>query len=856
MRLRNFLSYAELLHPLDFDSVHLACLSGNNGNGKSALLDAILWALWGQSRASGHRGIAQEGLINHGKSEMEVEFRFDIAGQTYLVFRRLEMRGSNRSPKTSLSLFLQGDGGFVPIGGDSVREVQRSIDDILQIDYESFVNSAFILQGRADEFTRQTPGKRKDILSNLLGLEQFSRFQEKARQRARGFDERAALREADLKWYEAEISSKAQYESALASAVAKVSRLENLMAEQATEIDRLDRLALEERLARTDRDRLVEDLKGMEASRREAQTQLHIATQRLASFEEMTARENEIRANYEAFERLSRRRDELVLELDELAGVQRELAEGQRRIDSIRNEQIRRISNVEYQRKTYGDQMGAGAEAEARLEELRPKEERLHSLHLQLAAMRERKTGGAGELQASIANIKNLESSQQDLTGRIEILNRQGAECPVCRQPLTDELRKDVKGQARVEWLQLNVEKRSLESSIRELEQKSDRMDTTIRQTEAELKAGEELTRRVVRLQTTVQQSKEAEERYKGLTVELSSLETDFRAGSGWKELKESLRPLWARVDRLGELRDELAGVRAGLSKVGQAPAEQEILRAAQEGLVEAQGRVEAEAQRVGDLERRVAEVGTRIGEIDRRLVELAGSTRRLEEIRESRLATGREHLRAIEERSAAQQRVNVIEARKAEMEKIREEIFEYKREAGYSRELAECFGQKGVQAMLIEQVTPEVEGYANELLDLVTEGRMQVQFVTQRARRGSSSEEPIETLDIVVTDEGDTRPYELFSGGEAFRVDFAIRIAISKLLTRRAGTRLQFLVIDEGFGSQDAAGRQRMIEAINSIAGSFDKILVVTHVDEMKDAFPTRIEVVKEAGGSQLYVS
>ena len=79
----------------------------------------------------------------------------------------------------------------------------------------------------------------------------------------------------------------------------------------------------------------------------------------------------------------------------------------------------------------------------------------------------------------------------------------------------------------------------------------------------------------------------------------------------------------------------------------------------------------------------------------------------------------------------------------------------------------------------------------------------MQVQFVTQRARRGSSSEEPVETLDIVVTDEGDTRPYELFSGGEAFRVDFAIRIAISKLLTRRAGTRLQFLVIDEGFGSQ-----------------------------------------------------
>ena len=146
-------------------------------------------------------------------------------------------------------------------------------------------------------------------------------------------------------------------------------------------------------------------------------------------------------------------------------------------------------------------------------------------------------------------------------------------------------------------------------------------------------------------------------------------------------------------------------------------------MRAAQEGLVEAEGRVEIEAQRVSDFERRIGEAANRIGEIDRRLVELHGSTRRLEELRESRLATGRLHLKAIEERSAAQQRVNVIEARKAEMEKVREEIFEYKREAGYFRELAECFGQRGVQAMLIEQVMPEVEGYANELLDLRDRG-------------------------------------------------------------------------------------------------------------------------------------
>ncbi len=89
-----------------------------------------------------------------------------------------------------------------------------------------------------------------------------------------------------------------------------------------------------------------------------------------------------------------------------------------------------------------------------------------------------------------------------------------------------------------------------------------------------------------------------------------------------------------------------------------------------------------------------------------------------------------------------------------------------------------------------------------------------------------------------------------MFSGGEAFRVNFAIRLALSEVLARRAGARLQTLVIDEGFGSQDALGRQRLIEAINLVRGDFAKILVITHIDELKDAFPNRIEVEKTPRG------
>ena len=110
--------------------------------------------------------------------------------------------------------------------------------------------------------------------------------------------------------------------------------------------------------------------------------------------------------------------------------------------------------------------------------------------------------------------------------------------------------------------------------------------------------------------------------------------------------------------------------------------------------------------------------------------------------------------------------------------------------------------------------------------------------------------------MDIVIGDELGTRNYEMFSGGEAFRINFAVRIALSRLLARRAGAPLPTLIIDEGFGTQDNTGMEKLKEAINSIQGDFEKILVITHMDELKDAFPTRIDVTKTAAGSTISVN
>jgi exonuclease SbcC len=172
--------------------------------------------------------------------------------------------------------------------------------------------------------------------------------------------------------------------------------------------------------------------------------------------------------------------------------------------------------------------------------------------------------------------------------------------------------------------------------------------------------------------------------------------------------------------------------------------------------------------------------------------------------------------------------------------------------ERGVYSELALAFGKKGIQAMIIESVIPELEQEANALLARMTDNRMHLKLETQRDTRQGNT---IETLDIKIADELGTRNYELFSGGEAFRANFALRVALSKLVARRAGAQVQLLVVDEGFGTQDAEGLERLVEAIKAIQDDFKKLLVITHIPEMKEVFPVRIEVRKTPRGSVFQV-
>ena len=198
----------------------------------------------------------------------------------------------------------------------------------------------------------------------------------------------------------------------------------------------------------------------------------------------------------------------------------------------------------------------------------------------------------------------------------------------------------------------------------------------------------------------------------------------------------------------------------------------------------------------------------------------------------------------------------------KEQLRSQEQQLDTYKTQYKIYDELGKAFGKNGIQALVIENVLPQLEAESNQILSKLSNNQFHVQFITQKATKASRTKKSniknakfIDTLDIVIGDANGTRSYETYSGGEAFRINFSIRLALAKLLSQRAGTPLQMLIVDEGFGTQDREGCDRLIAAINAISADFACILTVTHMPQFREAFQTRIEVHKTSKGSQIQV-
>jgi exonuclease SbcC len=833
IQLRNFISYRDC--SIDFTRLHLAVLSGRNGDGKSALLDALTWALWGKARGS-----TVDDAIFSGADEMMVELEFEVDGDVFAVLRK-----RSRAKGSSVSLFqVDSEGRRTTRTGSTSRDTETDLTRLLRMDYDTFCNSAFLAQGRSDEFSRKRPGERKEVFRKVLGLERYQEYSEASKKRAstsqgeltqiRKSNDESASQVQQLPTVLTQLERATQERGALEASVAMLAIDAGQLQQAAGQFEGLVREA------KASSERAGEAHSALEAAR----TRVKSFEQKLAAAEATIANGDRIESDYGRLQLLQREAERWTERLRESSTARQEMTEA---AAAIETEKARLTSDLEH----ISTQVQVGQQQIARIPEIRAALTRLTDESGRLAASQaaalklEKDAADAGRLAAEAGSqAEHARIEAKELKEKGESLEHTPT-CPVCLRPMAPDDVAHVRNEYTEERRRLGVtyheakeRERGAESAAlgaleeaaalrkagasRERALASELADAQAKSSvasDAEAAAGP-LLARGGELQTLLENctfAAPARARLAAATERLAAANYDEGAHAAATQEIKALAGTDKRYMELGQVRSQIESILATLVHERDAVLVREIqseeaLRAA----VTARGAIE-EAEDVGP---RLAAVSGELVDARFTLAEvtmLAGG-----------LESERTRLIALSKRLAAQR-----DTEKTLAEEV--DVF---------GALTEGFGPSGVQAMLIDQSLPILEGHANDMLDRMTGGRIHIQFATAKPLKDGRSGD---TLDIRISDELGTKDYEMYSGGERFRVDFAIRIGLARLLAQRAGASLPMLIIDEGFGSQDAEGIDRLLEVLNVIRDDFRLILVVTHLEEMKERFPQRIEVTKD---------
>jgi DNA repair protein SbcC/Rad50 len=851
LSLSNFMAYGTNVPALSFSGIHVASICGDNGSGKSSIIDAITWALWGKARARG-----DDDLMRQGETDMQVQFDFAVGKEVYRVIRKHSAPRTRRtSGQSSLDLFISHDGAFRPISADRMSETERKIADILHMDYDTFVNSAFLRQGHADEFTIAKPAERKMVLTNILGLSTYDKLENQARQRAGKRETEKLQAENLIQEFGRELAQKPTYERELAEADLQLAGADQSIREVESRLtglrqDRESLNAKQQQLSQIDQQ--------MAQASRDAARWAEQAKQgrlRVDEYEKLIAGRERIEAAYSLLVEARRKNDELNQALRLVSSL------GQRR-HQLEMAVERAGQTVVSEHKV----------AASRVDDLEAKAAKLNVLRSDLrqaqaaleSALKAEETVAArrADSQSRQLEIQRLETdrarTEQDMSGidkKLGMLSSgEGARCPLCEQDLGEEHLSLIRQK-------YTSEKQAASELVKSISSRIAREKAELSRIAQEARLFEEQSAKAknaaqMKLGVLGKEVADAEEAGRQLLAEQARL----------SDIEERM----ARKDYAVAEQAQLSEVEERLVALGYDAARHESLRRelteleknepARHRLEEADRLIEQARGAVATAEIAVGELSANLQTWIRARAELSSQLAALPGVLKDLAAVDAEHqelvLRQRQERDtlvSAREKLKrclELEALKAEKEKV---LSQAAFEAGIYRELTEAFGKKGIQALLIEMALPEIEAEANKLLSTMTDNRMHVKFETQRETRKG---DVLETLDINIADELGTRSYEMFSGGEAFRINFAIRIALSRVLARRAGAPLPTLIVDEGFGTQDANGIEKLKEAITSVQDDFEKILVITHIEEFRDAFPVRIDVVKTPSGSTIEVN
>jgi len=1070
LRLKNFLSYRDVI--LNFQGLHVACVCGANGAGKSSLLEAIAWAIWGQSRAH-----TEDDVVHMGEKEAQVDYTFTCHQQTYRVIRT-----RYRGQTSALEFQIQTEEGFRSLTGRGMRATQQIIHQHLRIDYETFVNSAYLRQGRADEFMLKRPSERKQILADLLKLGEYDDLAERAKERSRDLKAEVAVVERSLE----AIAQRLQDEPVLIDQQQQINEaVDSLSSQQATDQEQIktlhykqqQRQAWQQDIAlqqqqqqylRQECDRLSHDQRSLQHQTRQLDSILTDAqsiTEQYGRFQSLLAEDDRLTQQSQTYQSLQQqlqtlqRQDEqaiadltdqlrqaeiyltsltqqdndldavlhradqiaeafrhsqqsrqslatldrlqseatpllqrrqqiwhqleqhrirLTARLEELQSSIHHLKAQQEQQPELQQAVVEVANQIEYleQRRSYQQLVRErGTERRNFMERL---QERQRDSETELAALHQKiqmlQADTPADMQGALvgASQETLTKAAQDMLqpsadainsperSSLSIEVQNGAKpalapshtaehihpltdsaatyppCPLCDRPLDAHHRQVVLTHHQTEYREvqqdiwvIREQLAAAEKEIRVLRQEYRELDRELatyhsvlerrgclqeqekgiesigqqiqhllnEQSLLEEKLStqaygvdirEELNAIEQRLQTLNYDEKnhalargqvdrwrwaeikqaevqQAETRRSRLQVQIKEQEAILtqlhqkQKSLNQSERQQQIQRLTADLARLSYDSERHVQVRQSLRHAQAAQLRYQELAQARQQHPALQERLRAIALTLGDRQTVLAALEQQLQERYETLQRHPDCQTDIDTL-ENRISQRRSQLdHLLSQRGQLQQQIQQLEQLKLQQQEQQEHLQQLLYQAKLYRELTQAFGKNGIQALMIENVLPQLETEANYVLGRLSANQLHIQFVTQRASKSQSRSSRkfgtklIDTLDILIGDTQGTRPYETYSGGEAFRVNFAIRLAIARLLAQRSGTALQLLIVDEGFGTQDQAGCDRLVSAINAIAPDFACILTVTHMPHLREAFQARIEVTKTTDGSQL---
>ena len=504
LELKNFMAYREG-DALDLTGLHTVVLTGDNGAGKSTLLDAVTWALWGQARAK-----RDDELISQGANETRVGLTFGEGKNIYQVVRTRKLgkaaatKGKAPTSSGSVEFLIKDDkevSGWRSLSEAKTSETQAKIEREINLSYDTFINSAFLKQGRADEFTLKPPAERKALLSEILNLDIWPDYEARVKERADAVDREKEKREYEFQQAESEITKLPDYERALGEAQAnardashQLEQAEQAQAEMNQQRERANSLRAQQQQAQA---RLA-DL-GSQAAKLQAERAKHQQLQ--AQYESALNERAHIETGFAELNAARQLNDELNLKLSSMvelnarkSSAEHALADARRNLQSERDAAERVVVGLELvaEDKAISDQLLAiGNQLEQAQVQQRLREEL------------ERERNASSEKQGE-AKAQNgvLRAEMSDLKVRIGALSKVGAICPTCGRELLEEDRVRILDEWQTRGKGRGDAYRANEALVKELAEKASALEKNLMQLDASLRKLPALQKQLAELES------------------------------------------------------------------------------------------------------------------------------------------------------------------------------------------------------------------------------------------------------------------------------------------------------------------------------------------------------------------